>query len=745
MNRHGRTWLTAAVLAGMAGAAGSAGAQEQRPAGEVRVTPWGRVLDFGAEGGWRTRARQVAQVRSRLAADRDFARLNAAVEAGAPLPALAAVSGTFRVPAIVFRFQDRGTGAGNDTSAYRQLLFDPAAPSGAPYSLRSFYTEISNGLLDYVGQVLGWVTLNGTEATYTGAPGSCPANPYGTGNCNGIWSGTAYDALLTGLRQALAAVDAQVDFAQFDGDANGTVDFALFLQSERDGACLTATNNHIWAHRSSGLGYTTNDPSPAGGNVVVSDYIIQSAVGGSSGCDSTQVMAIGTAAHESGHAFGLPDLYDTSNQGEGIGEWGLMGSGNWATQRSPAHMEAWSRNELGWITVAPLTTAGTYTFGPTAVGDTTYLITPTGTNPRTESFLLENRQGVLSDSAMIRVHCAASGLTFPGNCGGGLAVWHIDGLKTQGFAVNAGTPQGVWLAQADGLGQLQSGVNRGDAGDLYPGTSQNTALSYVSAPAARMNSDGGFAGFVVDSIRQIVPGGAVSFRLRFGQQLAVTTITTAGQGSVLSNPSVPNDTLLPPGTVISLKAVPGPGALFDGWAGDTTTADDSVQLTMNRSFKLEAPFATPLLAGFGTPAAGVMGASYLLAPTISGGRGTYAWSPAAGALPDGLTLGGNGTIAGVPEETGQFSFTARVVSGNQSLDLPLTVSVSAPQLTTASVLSVLVGAGGTLSTDERRYLDLVGNRSGSFDVGDFLAFVRTTAGAVSAATMAELLRKEGGK
>jgi hypothetical protein len=343
---------------------------------------------------------------------------------------------------------------------------------------------------------------------------------------------------------------------------------------------------------------------------------------------------------------------------------------------------------------------------------------------------------------VIRVHCDESGLSFPANCGGGLAIWHIDGIKTLGFAVNAGTPQGVLLTQADGLGQLQSGANRGDAGDLYPGTSQNTALSFASNPAALMNSDGGFAGFMVDSIRQLVPGGGMAFRLRFGQSLVVTT---SGSGTVTSNPPVPSDTLLAPGTVITLAAVAGPGATFDGWSGDTIAANDTLQLTMDRGWSVQAFFAAPLTAAFGSPPDPVMGKAYTLSPTTAGGRGTYTWSLVSGSLPAGLTLAVNGTVGGVAEVTGPFSATAHVVSGSQSLDVPLALSVAAPQLTTASVLSVLLGTGGTLEADHRRYLDLLGNRNGTFDVGDFLAFVQTTGGSVSAETVARLLRKEGGR
>jgi len=65
------------------------------------------------------------------------------------------------------------------------------------------------------------------------------------------------------------------------------------------------------------------------------------------------------------------------------------------------------------------------------------------------------------------------------------------------------------------------GCNRGDAGDVYPGTTGNTAFSFGTNPPAVKNLDGSFVGFVIDSIRQVVPGGEMAFRLRFGQPTVV--------------------------------------------------------------------------------------------------------------------------------------------------------------------------------------------------------------------------------
>jgi len=778
-------------------------------------------LDFRPDGVWRSRAREVAGARYRLLARGAYAELNAPV-AGAALiaGAAAALGGTLAVPAILFSYP--GVDSAQFMRApgqYQSGLFGAAPPAGVPYSLRSFYMELSNGLLDVPGQVVGWARLDSAESAYTGgqSTGCQFSNPIGATNCNGIFSGAAFSRMQNGLREALAKVDPGVDFAQFDndgpdgipnsGDDDGAVDVIAFLHATRDGACASATNGHLWAHRSV-VSYSTNDASALGGTIQIRDYILQSGLGGTGGCDSTQMMAIGTMAHELGHGLGLPDLYDTSGRTEGIGQWGLMGSGNWTTQRSPSRMEAWSLNELGWVAVRELTAAGTYTLGAAPTADTALLVRAQAPNPRGEYFFLENRQSVQADSAMVRVHCQISGN--PPECGGGLLIWHIDSVKTLSGGMNAGVPHGVALVQADGLAQLdlELGGNRGDAGDPFPGVVGKRAFGIATNPAVTRNSDRQFAGFVVDSIRQVAPGGEMALRVRFGAVTLVRASDTAavvvvgpdtvnvfrdlvpdgatlrvaiadtqmaadartrwrfvawsdGQprvhditgavtgdtivatlardfllsgvigahGSVTTSPGIDlAGTLVSERTPVTLTAAPETGYAFGGWTGDTTASDASLVLPMGRPYRVVAGFdAFLVMVSAGDRPDGVMGAPYDNTLEVAGGTRETTWSVISGALPSGLALGAaTGRITGIPAGTGTYTFTARVESGLQVASRVFTMTVVAPTLATAAVVSHLLNGTTTLTVDERRYLDLIGNRNGLFDVGDFRAWVDAT-------------------
>src|SRR5438552_15114991 len=116
-----------------------------------------------------------------------------------------------------------------------------------------------------------------------------------------------------------------------------------------DGACGGTTNNHLWSHRFvlTGGSYATHSRDALGRRIVVADYTLQSGLGGADGCDTTQLMPVGTVAHETGHGSGLPDLYDTSNRTAGIGRHSWLGSGNHTSPFAPPPTDAWRLTYLG--------------------------------------------------------------------------------------------------------------------------------------------------------------------------------------------------------------------------------------------------------------------------------------------------------------------------------------------------------------------------------------------------------------
>jgi M6 family metalloprotease-like protein len=505
-----------------------------RAAAQNRMHPRWEIpgFDFSKDGVWRAKVRRIQQARARMLAQGNFAALNAA--RSAPAGSALVLSGTQFIPTILFRYKNTDTTQQtflHDTAQYSAALFASSPPGGRPFTVRTYYEQLSNGAFSMQGKVHGWVNLDSNEVTYTGTAGTCSGNPFGGSSCNGLFSIEAVYRMQKGLREALTKLDATVDFGQFDndgpdavpnsGDDDGYVDMVAFVHPTRDGACGPAASNHLWSHRyvlvdsleNFYQDFVTNDPwtGHSGQFIRIRDYFLSSGVGGAQGCDTTQIMPVGTVAHESGHGLGLPDLYDTRGPSEGIGEYGLMGSGNYTSAVSPSRMEAWSLSQFGWVTLAPITTNGTYSFGAAPTSDSAWIVRPTGSNPRGEYYLLENRQAVQADTALIRIHG-----------GGGLLIWHVDSQQVvnHGFGgdntVNFGPIHGLRLEEADGLAQLMSGFNRGDAGDPYPGTSSNTVFSFNTNPANTKNVDGTFAGFAVDSIKQLSANGPMSFRVQFG-------------------------------------------------------------------------------------------------------------------------------------------------------------------------------------------------------------------------------------
>lgn len=349
---------------------------------------------------------------------------------------------------ILIRFSDHTTRTIPSASDF-DIIFnavggDPVlAPTG---SVRDYYLETSYGAMQLNSTIFGWVTLPETEAYYA----------------NGE-SGLSV-VVREAIQDALALADPLIDFSQFDKDGDGFVDSIAFVHSgyaaETGGtdAFGTPQSNRIWSHRWTIPTWTSTE------GIKVRDYHINPGLWGTSG---TAPGRIGVICHESGHFFGLPDLYDTSGAGSGIGSFGLMAN-SWGfdnSQRYPPHFSAWSKIQLGWISPTVISASGVYSV-PQAQTSGAVIYKITEGYPAGEYLLIENRQPVGYDQKI------------PSGIGGagGLAIWHIDENKPAnndpGFPGQAGWPENgrhykVALLQADGAFGLERRQNRGDSGDLY--------------------------------------------------------------------------------------------------------------------------------------------------------------------------------------------------------------------------------------------------------------------------------------
>lgn len=170
------------------------------------------------------------------------------------------------------------------------------------------------------------------------------------------------------------------------------------------------------------------------------------------------------------------------------------------------------------------------------------------------------------------------------------------------------------------------------------------------------------------------------------------------------------------------------GELFSDAENSITVRVDRA-LGGNAGFEITVTNGSPAAVALdpsAQPAQATAAVPYEFQFAATGGDGSYAWSQSSGDLPEGLALSAAGLLSGTPLAAGDFSFEVTVSSAGQSAAGTVALSVVAPALSSAAVLDQLLGTGSTLSQTDLDYLDLVGNRDGSFDLGDFYAWLRAT-------------------
>jgi M6 family metalloprotease-like protein len=606
-----RTVLIASVLVPCSLGAGAAGAvgQDVEMLGERYGTPLpegyrrAREADVGAfefRRGWAARGRGLALP--------DFPAARSDDVASEPVLALGPrsgpVEGTFLVPVVLGLYENSGEPAPFTSSTIAESYFGPGEGT-----ITDYYDEVSGGRVELLGEVLEWVRAPRPDTAYTVGESGIPGPPF-----PGLGGGGAWNFVYELLERL-----PPTDWGRYDndgpdgipnsGDDDGFVDVLAVIHPTKGAECGGIDGpDRIWSHRWAlsqplGVAFTTSTASANGGFIRIDDYTIQPAVA----CGGGQLSEIGVFTHELGHAFGLPDLYDTDGGHSGVGSWDLMSAGSWGcddrSPEQPCHMGAWSKAALGWVDVVQLpadTDQGVVTLAPVEQGGPVYRID--ARDGSGEYYLLENRQRIGYDGSLRAA---------------GLLVWQVDaGLVSRTWGsnrVNAGAHMGVWLRQADGLDDLGLGRGRGDDGDPYPGRTGNTAFHAVSEPSS-YSFAGDWSGLTIADIA--IVGENVSLRLSTRETVIAVRAEGAAStdglftldgvpltglsASFTSAPFVPHQLEVVAGDSIA----PGARRSFTGWADDPSAA---------RQRALVTPLAdAELVATFG-------GTEYELALAISGG------------------------------------------------------------------------------------------------------------------------------
>ena len=395
-------------------------------------------------------------------------------------------SGMFNILVIAVDFNDIPSSVG--LPAFDTLIF---APPGGPPSVADYFHEISYGNLTLVTfnppSSLGWQRAPNNSSYYINSDGIT-----GTGDDYG-WG--TYPKNLQGLTaHAIAAIDPLVDFSQYDNDGDGFVDSVVFIHAGR-GAELSLSPSDIWSVAWDMTSFGGPGPILTGDGVRIDNFTYDPEYMVTPG-DQT----MGVYCHEIGHTFfGLPDLYDLDGSSYGVGNWSLMSYGSWnglpiyipwfsysiSGGSSPAWPDAWSRVQMGFET--PLQFQGnipSFLFQPVetlpSAGIGVVKLDSPNLGPE-EYFLAENRQRLGYDAFL------------PGD---GLLIWHIDEEKWNLWEGNdyecttspcCGGQCPTWhplvaLEQADGNLDLEWYTNPGDAGDPFPGSSNNRSFAWNTTP-----------------------------------------------------------------------------------------------------------------------------------------------------------------------------------------------------------------------------------------------------------------------
>jgi M6 family metalloprotease-like protein len=587
-----------------------------------------------------------------------------------PLTASLSSTGNVKIFTLLIDFNDYPHY--NDVSNINSKIYGDGVISENPLpyeSLKNYYSRSSYGKLTISGTALGWY-----RPAYSRA--SMPKTD------------AAANAL---IKEAITYYkNAGHDFSQYDNDNDGTIDNFVVIWT----GPLGSTSDFWWESLR-----WVNDPvfTVDGKKLNTYTWIDENNNNANGSIFNPKALI-----HETGHALGLPDLYDQSASGPrgGVGGLDMMDADN-------GDHNPYSKWLLGWIN-PQIISSGSQTvtlrpFGNT--GDAIVLMPNASANsPFNEYFIIQNRmRGVGNDPA-----------SYPAD---GLLIWHIDARLGQGgnFLYNNSDTDHklVRLMEADGLEEIEKG-NNANSGDYY-------TLGKIFSPSSSPSSfwyDGTPSGFTVSNI--IANSDKLyTFDISYSQvNLNSLIISKAGTGSgtIVSLPAniscgATCSANFTTGTDVILTAASADNSIFTGWTGGGCSGSGSCRISMLSDVSVQAIFVP---------------ATIVSRETFDGGVLPNGWSvrdnAGSGAIWRFDNPNNNPNMAVSPNLTGGGSKFAEANVGYSSVPYKIDTELISPSYNLSSYSAAKIFFNMALQTDS-----VVSDVDVSYDGGITWTSVRFTA------------------
>lgn len=243
--------------------------------------------------------------------------------------------GTKNMLIVLVNFQDKPFNFSKQDFVNKYSL-DGNTAYNATGSAKDYYRDCSRGQLNLNFTVVGPYTLSQNMSYYGAASWWHDAKPQEM------------------AEEAVTLANADVNYANFDSDGDGKVDFVHIIYAG-SGENESGNTNEIWPHS---WNFSLDSMLDGKEFYKYSCSNERKVVG--------DINGIGTACHEIGHDLGLPDYYDTDYWENGgtsntLGSWELMDAGSYNNNsNTPPLINAFSAEKLGWMNIPILTNQGEY-------------------------------------------------------------------------------------------------------------------------------------------------------------------------------------------------------------------------------------------------------------------------------------------------------------------------------------------------------------------------------------------------